>query len=83
MFVAVAGKLASLATDRDLELGTILPPIASIREVSAKVAVTVKDVAQGDGLATEIIPSDPGRFVRDAMYQPVYSNYLEQVTPAG
>jgi malate dehydrogenase (oxaloacetate-decarboxylating)(NADP+) len=72
LFVAAARKLASLVADRDLQLGAILPAIGAIREVSAEIAVTVMEVANREGLATETFPPDPGRFVREAMYQPVY-----------
>jgi malate dehydrogenase (oxaloacetate-decarboxylating)(NADP+) len=80
MFMAAAKALAAEVSTADLEKGCIMPPLARIREVSAKLATAVAQVAYCRGLATEPEPGDLLAAVRARMYQPVYQNYtLDQV----
>jgi malate dehydrogenase (oxaloacetate-decarboxylating)(NADP+) len=83
MFASAARRLAALVTDEELGTGAILPPLSAIRDVSAEIAVAVMEAARRDGLATVAFPSDPGRFVREVMYQPIYPDYLEKDAFAG
>ncbi|MFC4907330.1 NAD-dependent malic enzyme [Actinomadura gamaensis] len=50
---------------------SLLPPVEDLRESSAITATAVVEAAVGDGVATGR-PSDPGRAVRQAMWEPVY-----------
>lgn len=76
MFAAAAAELASLVTDEDLVRGTLLPPLHTIREVSARIARTVVDVARRDGSATAGVSVESDAAIRESMYQPVYSSYV-------
>jgi malate dehydrogenase (oxaloacetate-decarboxylating)(NADP+) len=75
MFMAAAKTLAAEVSTADLEKGCIMPPLAHIREVSAKLAAAVAQVAYCRGLATEPQPDDLLAAVRASMYQPQYTNY--------
>ncbi|MEP7325397.1 MAG: malic enzyme-like NAD(P)-binding protein, partial [Gemmatimonadota bacterium] len=75
MFAAAARRLASVVSDADLARGSILPPLGAIREVSAAIAQAVIEVARREGLSTLTFPSEPGAYVRAAMYQPEYPLY--------
>lgn len=76
MFMAAAKALAKEVSRGDLEIGCVMPPLSRIREVSAKLAAAVAEVAYSRGLATEPEPEDLLTAVRHAMYQPVYDQYL-------
>jgi malate dehydrogenase (oxaloacetate-decarboxylating)(NADP+) len=76
MFMAAAKALAAEVSTGDLEIGCIMPPLSRIREVSAKLAVAVAEVAYRHGLAREPEPDDLLTAVRAAMYQPVYEQYI-------
>jgi malate dehydrogenase (oxaloacetate-decarboxylating)(NADP+) len=78
MFLAAAEALAGLATAERLESGALLPPLASIREVSVAVAAAVARVAAEDGLATREPPADLESHLLAAMYQPRYRSYLPE-----
>ncbi len=76
MFMAAAKALAAEVSSGDLEIGCIMPPLSRIREVSAKLAVAVAEVAYRRGLAREPEPDNLLAAVRAAMYQPVYEQYI-------
>jgi malate dehydrogenase (oxaloacetate-decarboxylating)(NADP+) len=76
MFMTAAKTLAHQVSEADLEQGCIMPPLANIREVSAKLATAVAQVAYRRGLATEPEPADLLSAVRASMYQPEYQPYL-------
>ena len=78
MFLAAAEALAGLATDDRLETGALLPPLASIRDVSLAVGVAVASVAAEEGVATRTLPADLEAHLRAAMYQPRYRSYLPE-----
>jgi malate dehydrogenase (oxaloacetate-decarboxylating)(NADP+) len=61
MFLAAANTLAAQVTPADLDQGSLYPPLANIRAVSARIAVAVAEVAYQRGLATK---PRPGQFVR-------------------
>lgn len=58
MFAAAAAELGSLVSDEDLARGTLLPPLSTIREVSARIAQVVIDVARRDGSVSGEVPAD-------------------------
>jgi malate dehydrogenase (oxaloacetate-decarboxylating)(NADP+) len=76
MFFAAARALADLVSDADLARGLIYPPLTSIREVSAAIAVAVAEVAYERGLATQPRPDDLRAYVEAQMYVPNYQSYV-------
>jgi malate dehydrogenase (oxaloacetate-decarboxylating)(NADP+) len=76
MFLAAARSLAAQVTDADLEQGSLYPPLANVRAVSARIAVDVAEVAYARGLARKRRPADLMADVRASMYEPVYRPYL-------
>ena len=72
MFMAAARTLAEQVTRADLEQGSLYPPLANIREVSAKIAAAVATIAFDEGLATVPAPVDSQAFVKSAMDDPRY-----------
>lgn len=77
MFMAAAQTLAHLVTGEDLAAGLIYPSLKRIREVSAKIATAVAEVAYEQGLATVPRPDDLLTFVQSHMYEPVYRYYVK------
>lgn len=78
MFMAAARTLASLVTDEDLAQGSLYPPLSGIREVSAKIAAAVAEIAFREKLATVPQPPDLLAFVKSRMYEP---RYAREATP--
>jgi len=78
MFLAAAEALADLATDARLAAGTLVPPLAAIRDVSVAVGKAVARVAAEEGLTTRELPSDLDAHLRASMYQPRYRSYLPE-----
>jgi malate dehydrogenase (oxaloacetate-decarboxylating)(NADP+) len=76
MFLAAARALADLVTPQDLEQGSLYPPLARVREVSAAIATAVAEVAFARGVAGIARPADLGAFIRSQMYQPNYRSYV-------
>ena len=72
MFMAAARTLAELVTKADLEQGSLYPPLANIREVSARIAAAVAEIAFKEKLATVKKPADVLAWVKSKMYQPTY-----------
>lgn len=72
MFTAAAFTLAAMAEASDLEQGRIYPPLERIREVSARIAVAVAEVAYAEDLATVPRPDDLPEYVQSLMYIPEY-----------
>jgi len=75
MLHAAARVVASFVSDGDLGQGSLLPPLAAIRDISARIAAEVATVAARDGLAAGAVPADAEAWVRERMYQPVYPEY--------
>jgi malate dehydrogenase (oxaloacetate-decarboxylating)(NADP+) len=75
MFDAAARTLAATVTEESLAQGLIYPPLASIREVSLRIAVAVARVAWQGGLATKPRPEDATVYVRSLVYEPDYPSY--------
>ncbi len=75
MFLAAARCLAEQVTEDDLQRGSIYPPLAEIRQVSARIAAEVAELAWREGLAQRERPQDICADIRDHMYQPRYPHY--------
>ncbi len=58
MFMAAARTLAQQVGDDDLAQGSLYPPLSQVREVSARIAVAVAEVAFDAGLARIDRPAD-------------------------
>jgi len=76
MFFVAAKALASEVSAGDLEQGSVYPPLARIREVSATIAAAVVEVAYRRGLATNPKPDDIPAYLKSLMYEPKYQSYV-------
>ena len=75
IFLAAAGALAGEVTKSDLAAGRVYPSLNRIREVSAKIAFAVADLAHRRGLAPGPTPSDLAHRIERLVYQPDYVEY--------
>jgi malate dehydrogenase (oxaloacetate-decarboxylating)(NADP+) len=75
MFMAAARALAETVTTGDLKQGSLYPPLASVRDVSARIAAAVVDVAYREGLAEAPKPDDLLAFIKSQMYEPRFREY--------
>lgn len=69
-------ELSELVPGRDARADSVYPPLTSIREVSARIAVAVAEQAFSSGLATARQPDDMLAHIRSLMYEPVYRSYI-------
>jgi malate dehydrogenase (oxaloacetate-decarboxylating)(NADP+) len=76
MFMAAARTLARQVTDADLAQGSLYPPLAQVRDVSAHIAAAVAQVAYEQGFATLPKPAELLAYVRSQMYDPHYASYI-------
>jgi malate dehydrogenase (oxaloacetate-decarboxylating)(NADP+) len=76
MFLAAARTLANETTPSDLEQGSLYPPLAHIREVSARIAAAVVEVAYQHRLTSRRRPRNVLADVRSQMYEPRYTRYV-------
>jgi len=76
MFLASARSLAAQVTEADLAQGSLYPPLKNVREVSARIAVDVAEVAYSRGLAGKPRPADVMADIRANMYEPVYRPFV-------
>jgi malate dehydrogenase (oxaloacetate-decarboxylating)(NADP+) len=72
MFLAAARTLAAQVSEADLAQGSLYPPLARVREVSARIAAAVAEVAYARGFAAKPRPADVLADVRGQMYEPSY-----------
>ncbi len=72
MFLAAAGVLAEMVSDKDLATRTVYPPLSSIRQVSLAIAVAVAEQAYREGLAQQDRPDDLEQIIAGLMYDPNY-----------
>ena len=72
MFLAAARTLARCTTQADLDQGSLFPPLSAVRDVSARIAVEVAEIALRDGLASIERPEDIEQAIRAEMYDPRY-----------
>jgi malate dehydrogenase (oxaloacetate-decarboxylating)(NADP+) len=73
MFIVASETLASQVTAEDFDIGLIYPPINKILEVSLEIAVQVAKKIFELGMASVNEPEDIASFIKNKMYQPVYS----------
>ena len=76
MFLEAAKTLAAEVTEDDFKRGSIYPPLGHIREISAKIATAVCEVAYEQGLAVTPRPDNLAAFIKSQMYEPNYRNYV-------
>lgn len=72
MFLAAARSLAAQVSEADLVQGSLFPPLASVREVCARIAADVAEVAYARGLAARTRTRDVPAGVRGRIYVPAY-----------
>jgi malate dehydrogenase (oxaloacetate-decarboxylating)(NADP+) len=72
MFMAAARALAASVSPADIERGALYPPLHSLREISARVATAVAEVAFDAGIAKSSRPDDLPEAIRLSMFDPVY-----------
>lgn len=75
MFLVAARVLAGEVSAAELDQGRVYPPLPRIREISAKIAVAVAEVALKRGLAKNAIPDNLWEHVNSLMYEPQYRSY--------
>jgi malate dehydrogenase (oxaloacetate-decarboxylating)(NADP+) len=76
MFFVAAQTLAAEVSTEDLEHDSVYPPLSKIREVSAKVAAAVAELAYARQLATRPKVDDLAAWIKAQMYEPKYKSYL-------
>ena len=72
MFMTAARTLADSTRKEDLAQGSLYPPLDGVRQVSARIALAVADIALRDGLASVDRPDDLEALVSGEMYDPRY-----------
>jgi malate dehydrogenase (oxaloacetate-decarboxylating)(NADP+) len=75
MFLAAARTLALETAQSDLDSGSLYPPLTRIREVSARIAAAVAEVAYQRHLTSRRKPRNVLADVRSQMYEPRYRRY--------
>jgi malate dehydrogenase (oxaloacetate-decarboxylating)(NADP+) len=75
MFLAAARTLARQTTKADLDQGSLYPPLARIRDVSARIAAAVAEVAYAGRLTSRREPPSVLAYIRSQMYDPRYPRY--------
>jgi malate dehydrogenase (oxaloacetate-decarboxylating)(NADP+) len=76
MFMAAARALAAQVNEADLAQGSLYPPLANVRDVSAHIAAAVAEVVYEQGFATIPRPADLYAFMQAQMYDPHYTSYV-------
>jgi malate dehydrogenase (oxaloacetate-decarboxylating)(NADP+) len=76
MFLASARALARQVSKNDLDQGSIYPALARIREVSARIAAAVAEVAFKRKLTAKPRPRKLLAHIRAQMYEPRYRSYI-------
>jgi malate dehydrogenase (oxaloacetate-decarboxylating)(NADP+) len=77
MFMAAVFALCAQVTPEDLAQGSLYPPLARVRDVSAHIAAAVAKVVFDAGLAGMARPADLLAHVRAQMYEPRYADYTQ------
>ncbi len=75
MFTVAAETVADMVTSKELEEGTLYPPLAQLREVSARIAVAVVKEAHHAGVGRHIHDEDIRKEVDKMMWFPEYAEY--------
>jgi len=79
MFTVAAKALTEMVSDHDLQIGRIFPSLARIREVSAHIAVQVARYVFDEGLTRKRMPDDLESEIKQAMFDPMYPDYVETI----
>jgi malate dehydrogenase (oxaloacetate-decarboxylating)(NADP+) len=73
---AAAEAISDAVTDAELAAGALLPPLADLRAVAARVACAAARRHYELGVATELPrPPDLGAHLRKSAYEPSYRKY--------
>jgi len=72
MFLTAAQRLSELIKPRELEKGTIYPPLNEIRDVTLELAVAVAEQAYKQNLANIPKPDNLRQAIAAYMYDPTY-----------
>lgn len=72
LFLTAAKTLANMVSEKDLETGTLYPPMQNIRKVSLDIAVAVAEHAYSQDNASEPKPDNLREFMAGQMYDPYY-----------
>lgn len=72
LFLVAAQTLAAQVTDKNIEEGTLYPPLSQIRTISLKIATAVAEKAFEMGIARNKRPKDVEQTISDYMYNPNY-----------
>lgn len=72
MLISAADKLAECVSENRIKQGCLYPPLAEIRQVSAKIAVAVAQTAEVCGMLTEPLRKDFESYVDEEQYDPSY-----------
>ena len=76
MFMAAARTLAASVSDEDLTQGSLYPALSRVREVSARIAAAVAEVAFRENLAGIDRPADLHELMQQQMYDGHYVSYV-------
>jgi malate dehydrogenase (oxaloacetate-decarboxylating)(NADP+) len=76
MFMAAAKTLAESVSEEDLAQGSLYPALSRVREVSARIAAAVGNIAVREGLAGIDPPSDLHELMRQQMYDGHYASFV-------
>ena len=72
MFAAAAERLAAEVRDEDLAAGSLFPPVADLRRVTARIAEAVVREACREGLGRPFPDAEIAPAVASAMWEPLY-----------
>ncbi len=76
MFYMAAKVVSEAVSDEELSNGTLYPAFARIKEVSARIAMAITNVAVEDGLVPDYFLNNMAENIVDSMYMPDYPVYL-------
>ena len=71
-FLTSARTLAQLVEEKDIQQGSLYPPLTDLRKISFAIAVSVSEKAYELGLARSERPKDLKKSIQDYMYDPRY-----------
>ena len=72
MFMAASRAVSEMVKEDELKAGQVLPRISDIRDVSAKVAMSVAKVARESGLRPRVEDDRLFAMITNAMWNPKY-----------
>jgi malate dehydrogenase (oxaloacetate-decarboxylating) len=75
MFMAASYAVSGMMSDEYVKRGSLLPPLAAIREVSHAVATAVACKARDEGIGLRLSDDELSQRVREAMWTPKYLPY--------